>query len=92
MGKWQIWFMIGSGIYLILMALVMLRKKDDRIRKTIGIYNMIIGIFSIIGAGVILSKPSGLDSIFKVYMIVMLSSFIIFSLLRFIANRGRKYE
>ncbi|WMJ80018.1 hypothetical protein RBU49_14330 [Clostridium sp. MB40-C1] len=88
MGKWQLWFMIGSGIYLILMGLVMLRKKDDRIRKTIGLYNSTIGIFSIIGAVVILAKPSGLDSIFKVYMIVMLSSFIIFSLLRFIGSRG----
>lgn len=79
---WQVWFMIGSGIYLILLGIFMFRKKDTSMRKIIGVYNVLIGIFSIIAAVVVRYYANISRVIFMAYVVVLIISFIIFSVLR----------
>lgn len=82
MDGWQAWFMIGSGIYLILLGIFMFRKKDASMRKVIGVYNLLIGIFSIIAAVVVRYYVNIASVIFMAYVVVLIISFIIFSILR----------
>ena len=35
MENWQFWFMIGSGIYLLILGIVMIVKKDLSMNKAI---------------------------------------------------------
>ncbi|MCY6355976.1 hypothetical protein [Clostridium sp. ZS2-4] len=82
MEGWQVWFMIGSGIYLILLGIFMFRKKDASVRKVIGVYNVLIGIFSIIAAVAARYYDNIASMIFMAYVVVLIISFIIFSVLR----------
>lgn len=79
---WQAWFMIGSGIYLILLGIFMFRKKDASVRKVIGVYNLLIGIFSIIAAVIVHYYANIARVIFMAYVVVLIISFIIFFVLR----------
>lgn len=79
---WQAWFMIGSGIYLILLGIFMFRKKDGSVRKVIGVYNILIGIFSIIAAVIVHYYDNIARVIFMAYVVVLIISFIMFFVLR----------
>lgn len=79
---WKTWFMMGSGIYLILLGIFMFLRKDNGMRKVIGVYNFLIGVFAIGAAIVARFNPSIGNIIFLVFGVVVLISFIIFAILR----------
>lgn len=85
---WKTWFMMGSGIYLILLGIFMFIKKDEGMKKVIGVYNFLIGVFSIGAAIVSRFNPSVGNVIFLVYAGVIVISFIIFAILR-ATEKGR---
>lgn len=81
MEKWQIIFMIGSGVYLLLMGIIMAKHKDALGRRSIGIYNIVVGLLSIIGAVIgYFVKEIG-SKIFLGFVVVLIVSFIIFMVL-----------
>nr|WP_272509128.1 hypothetical protein [Clostridium ganghwense] len=82
MESWQSWFMIGSGIYLILLGIFMFRKKDQGVRKVVGVYNFLVGILSIVAAVIARFNTNIANTIFLVYAAVLVVSFIIFAVLR----------
>lgn len=82
MENWKFYFMIGSAVYLLLLGTVMTLKKDVFSNKGIGIYNIIVGILALTGALVGKYKGDKNGKIFSVFTVVLIGSFIIFSILK----------
>lgn len=88
MEKWQVWFMIGGGIYLLLIGILMFKSKEVSMRRGIGIYNMIIGGLSVIGGSFsIVSEKHG-EIIFNVFISMIVLSLIIFNALKLFSKKG----
>lgn len=85
--KWQILFMIGSGVYLLLLGVVMIKHKKISMRKGIGIYNIVIGLLSIVGgiAGNFIKNVG--NKVFLGFTVVLIVSFIIFNVLNTIDKK-----
>jgi hypothetical protein len=85
--KWKVVFMICSGIYLLIIGWLMAKKKDVSMSKGIGIYNILIGVLSVIG-GIVgyFLKVIG-NKIFFAFTIVLVISFIIFYVLKTINKK-----
>ncbi|KYH27330.1 hypothetical protein CPAL_08420 [Clostridium thermopalmarium DSM 5974] len=77
-------FMICSGIYLLILGLLMAKKKGVSMSKGIGIYNILIGILSLIGGIVAYFLKNIGDKIFFAFTIVLVISFIIFYVLKIV--------
>lgn len=84
---WKFWFMTGSGIYLMLFGLLMIKNKEIYMSKFIGGYNILVGIFSLGGGILAKVKTSLSDTIFFIFTIVLIISFIIFTSLKSIGNK-----
>ncbi|MCD3352105.1 hypothetical protein G8V03_14125 [Clostridium botulinum D/C] len=82
MGNWQFWFMIGSGIYLLILGIVMIVKKDLSMNKAIGIYNIAVGCLSLAGALIGKYKGDKNGKIFSVFTVVLIVSFLMFTILK----------
>lgn len=89
MEKWQSLFMIGSGIYLLIAGFFIFKKKNVSMSKATGIYNIIIGILSLIGG--IASKVivNAGNTIFSIFIGMLVVSFIIFGVLRIFEKKSR---
>ena len=72
--------MIGSGIYLLLLGITMVIKKG--LSRGIGVYNVLVGILSIVGATVAKSKGDPSGKIFSVFTVVLVVSFLMFAILK----------
>lgn len=88
MEKWEVLFMAGSGIYLILLGTLMTKNKDVSRSKSIGIYNIFVGVLSIVGgiAGYFMKNIG--NKIFSGFTILLVISFIIFYMLKIVGKRG----
>lgn len=88
MEKWQVIFMILSGIYLIFLGMVMVKHKNVSMRKVIGIYNLVVGVLSI-GGGIIgyFIKTIG-SKIFFGFTIILIVSFVIFNILKAVERKS----
>ncbi|EGO87585.1 hypothetical protein G8S49_13050 [Clostridium botulinum C] len=82
MENWQFWFMIGSGIYLLILGIVMIVKKDLSMNKAIGIYNIVVGALSLVGALVGKYKVYKSGKIFSIFTVVLIVSFLMFTILK----------
>ncbi|KGM94568.1 hypothetical protein Z968_11485 [Clostridium novyi A str. 4552] len=80
MEKWQFYFMIGSGIYLLLLGITMVIKKG--LSRAVGVYNVLVGVLSIVGAVVAKSKGDPTGKIFSVFTVVLVVSFLMFAILK----------
>lgn len=80
MEKWQLYFMIGSGIYLLLLGITMVIKKG--LSRAIGGYNVLIGTLSIVGALVAKYKGDHSGRIFSIFTVVLIVSFLMFAILK----------
>lgn len=81
MENWEFYFMIGSGIYLIVLGVLMFKSNKKGASKGVGIYNIIVGIASII-AGILGKNISNIgNTIFLVFIVVLVVSFIGFFML-----------
>lgn len=80
--------MVGSGIYLILIGALMIKKKDVSMSKGIGRYNVFVGVLSIIGgiAGYFIRSVG--NNMFFGFTILLVISFVIFYVLRIADKRS----
>lgn len=87
--KWQSLFMIGSGIYLLIVGFFIFKRKNVAMSKATGIYNIIIGILSLIGG--IASKliVNAGNTIFSIFIGVLIVSFMVFGILRIFEKKSR---
>jgi glucose uptake protein GlcU len=74
--------MIGGGAYLGLMGILMFKNKDVSMRKSIGIYNMVVGGLSIVGGIFALNYDKASETIFNVFIGMIIISFIILNVLK----------
>jgi len=79
--------MMGTGIYLILLGGLMFRGHKKYVSRAVGIYNIIMGILSII-AGILGKNTSTIgNKIFSAFMVVLVVSFIGFSILNLFTKK-----
>ncbi|AEB77164.1 hypothetical protein CbC4_2503 [Clostridium botulinum BKT015925] len=79
--------MIGSGIYLLILGIAMIVKKDLSMNKAIGIYNIAVGGLSLAGALIGKYKGDKNGKIFSVFTVVLIVSFVMFTILKAVTKK-----
>lgn len=87
METWKFWFMAGSGVYLMFFGVLMIKSKQVSMSRFIGVYNILVGIFSLGGAILSKVKPNLSNTIFFIFTIVLIISFMIFTILKSVGNK-----
>lgn len=87
--KWQSLFMIGSGIYLLIVGFFIFKRKNVPMSKVTGIYNIVIGILSLIGGIATKFIVNAGSTIFSIFVGVLMVSFIVFGVLRLFERKSR---
>jgi len=79
--------MMGTGIYLTLLGGLMFKENKRYASRAVSIYNIIMGILSIIAG--ILGKNTSIigEKIFFAFMVLLMVSFIGFSILNLFTKR-----
>lgn len=80
--------MIGGGAYLSLIGFVMYKIKEVSSRRKIGIYNIVVGLISIVGGIIAYNSEKVSGGIFSVFIGILIISFIMFSLLNKFSKKG----